>query len=335
MTAQSQTNPKVRCAYDGIVVRRTQICREHLHLVIAARGFPASQPGQFLQLTCAASLSTDPHDEVREWPADGWPQLCSAEVREPAAYLRRPFSIADRWEDAGGVTHLEIISRTVGRGTRWLETVQPHDTLNLTGPLGNGFRLPSAPRPLILIGGGVGIPPLFYLARALHAAGHTDVTFIFGALQADLLPVIRTGTPAADGTPTHCVQLPDAAPYAGIITTDDGSLGYRGRVTDALRTWCADRQPFDAPPLVCACGPDAMLRAVASVTRAHGMDCQLCIERNMGCGLGTCLSCVVRAHDAAASAGWRWQLTCKDGPVFDRDALLDYADPATTVPPKE
>ena len=75
--------------------------------------------------------------------------------------------------------------------------------------------------------------------------------------------------------------------------------------------------------MVFACGPEAMLHAVAARTRALDWDCQLCIETVMGCGLGTCLSCVVRVRDDRRSAGWRWALSCSEGPVFERDTLLD------------
>jgi dihydroorotate dehydrogenase electron transfer subunit len=112
--------------------------------------------------------------------------------------------------------------------------------------------------------------------------------------------------------------------YPLIVTSDDGSLGLRGRVTDGLERW-AGRRGGEAAPLVCACGPTPMLRAVSQLCARLGIEAQLCIETTMACGLGTCLSCVVRVHDAAREAGWRWALSCSEGPVFSRERLLDYA----------
>lgn len=174
------------------------------------------------------------------------------------------------------------------------------------------------------MGGGVGIPPLLYLARRLHELGRPNVTAIFGATTHDLLPVRLIRQPAADGEPTTCVEWPDAVDIPTVITSDDGSVGLRGTVADALRQWQAHHGVEHSPATGCACGPDAMLKAVARLTRELGLDCQLCIERNMSCGMGTCLSCVVRVLDERAHAGWRWALACSDGPVFQRDELLDY-----------
>jgi len=152
------------------------------------------------------------------------------------------------------------------------------------------------------------------------------VTVFFGARSGARLPVELTGTPATEPTPVACALLPGEATYPAVVTTDDGSLGFRGSVTDALRQWAQRRQAAEKGTLVCACGPEAMLREVARITRELGFACQLCIERHMGCGLGTCLSCVVRVRDAGDPRGWRWALACQEGPVFQRDDLLDYAE---------
>jgi len=238
--------------------------------------------------------------------------------------LRRPFSIADRWTASDGGEHVCVISRAVGPGTRWLEGLKPDSVLNITGPLGRGFVIPDGQRPLVLIGGGVGIPPLLYLARRLDELGRRDVTAVLGVMTRDLLPLQVRSAPASDGTPTPCVEFPAAVRVPTAVTSDDGSIGLRGVVTDALWVWDERRGTVGERPLVFACGPEAMLKAVARVTRELVMACQLCIERSMGCGVGTCLSCVVRARDEAHPEAWRWKLTCQDGPVFERDELLDY-----------
>lgn len=322
---ESATQVKRSCATEATLLARTPICHEHLALEFASASFPQSNPGQFLLLLCRAADEAAATEIV--WPAHGFPSLSGKDLCQSAAYLRRPFSIADQWTDEAGVTHLSVISHSVGPGTRWLSRLRPGDHVNVTGPLGRGFHAPSNDVSAILIGGGVGIAPLLYLARWLHEAEHEAVTAIFGARRRELLPLRLLGEPAQDMTPTACVELPGQAPYPAIIASDDGSIGLRGVVTDALRACCA-RSGKRA--VVFACGPDAMLRAVATLTRELGLSCQLCIERNMGCGMGACQSCVVRNRAPGDARGWRWALACQDGPVFQRDELLDY-DPAPSA----
>jgi dihydroorotate dehydrogenase electron transfer subunit len=314
------------CAVDACIASSETICRQHVVLEFTLPTFPSSAPGQFLQLLCRDARDADLG--VQSWPTDGFPSLPAEDLAGGEPFLRRPFSIADHWGGADGLAHLRVISRAVGTGTRWLERLRPGNTLNLTGPLGRGFRIPPAETALLLIGGGVGIPPLLYFARRLHELGRTNVTMLVGATSRALLPLRLTAEPAADATPTVCVELPGEAPFPTIVTTNDGTAGVRGVATDALQAWDARRGDKQQPTLICACGPEAMLRAVARITAQRGWACQLCIERNMGCGLGTCLSCVVRVRDAARETGWRWGLACTDGPVFPRDDLLDYSQDA-------
>ncbi|MBU0637306.1 MAG: dihydroorotate dehydrogenase electron transfer subunit [Planctomycetes bacterium] len=303
------------CAQVSTVVHNSPLCRAHWALEFVLPEFPASHPGQFLQLLCDNTRAAGPAQ-------DRSAQRCHA-GQASGAFLRRPFSIADHWSDEQGRAYLCIVLRAVGKGSRWLAQLAPGDPLNLTGPLGRGFHVPEPEAPCVLVGGGVGIPPLLYLARRLHETGHRDVTLIFGSTTRELLPLRLRGAPTSDGTPRPCLELPGDAHYGTIITTDDGSLGLRGVVTDALGAWHRRRTEGARAPLVFACGPEAMLRAVARQTRELGLSCQLCIERRMGCGLGTCLSCVVRVRDDSHAAGWRWALACNDGPVFERDHLVD------------
>jgi len=313
---------RIECSVGARVVGCTPLCREHVSIEVMLPSFPDSAPGQFLQLLCRDNNEAGP--AIRDWPADGFPSVSGADFSGQGPYLRRPFSIADRWTGSDGSVRLSVISRAVGLGTRWLERLHPGDTLNLTGPLGRGFRLPPHDMPVVMIGGGVGIPPLLYLARRLWERGWQDVTAVFGATTGALLPLTLSAQPATDGAPKCCVVLPADAPFSAVVTTDDGTVGLPGRVTDGLKAWCARRAPADRPALVYACGPERMLKAVAQLTRELSLPCQLCVERNMGCGVGTCLSCVVRRCDARRPEGWSWALACTDGPVFERDELLDY-----------
>lgn len=317
-----------RCVASAQIVRCTPICREHVVIELSLRHFPPSQPGQFLQLLCRHAEDAEP--ALREWVDSAFPTLLDADLRGRQPYLRRPFSIGDRTDTPDGTTHLCVISRSVGPGTRWLEQLQPGDTLSIIGPLGRGFRIPADDVPLILVGGGVGIPPLLYLARRLHELGRRNVTAFIGARTRALLPVPLIVEPARDGAPTACVEFPGGARHGTAITSDDGTVGLHGTATDGLQRWHKRDRGRAVSAVVFACGPDGMLQAVAHVTRDFGLACQLCIETNMGCGLGTCLSCVVRVGDAGQRRGWRWALACTDGPVFARDELLDYGAVAST-----
>lgn len=311
----------------GVSMRVSRIhapCAEHIEFEVCTDEFPSSYAGQFVQIRCADE--TDESAATHEW-AEGarWPVLTSPGDFERTPFLRRPFSIADR-RDEEGRTHLRFLSRTIGVGTEWLARRSVGDTINITGPLGTPFAIPERPRPVVLIGGGVGIPPMLYLARELHARGFPEVTLVLGVMRADLLPVRVLQPPTDDGMPKHCIELPGGATYASIVTSDDGSIGLCGRVTDGLDRWRASRAAAEQEPLVLACGPEPMLKALAAQTRAFGYACQLCIEKLMGCGLATCLSCVVRVFDETRVEGWRWALSCTEGPVFDRDRLVDYSD---------
>lgn len=316
------TNPERVCALPAQVVRVTTLCREHVEIELTHKGFPESHPGQFLELHCAAD---DPVSAcVMDWPVDGFPRLHGLCFADRSAYLNRPFSIADRWTGVDGAPHFTVISRTIGPGTAFLERLRPGDSLGVTGPLGVGFQIPENDVPLFLVGGGVGIPPLLYLARQLHELRHQCVTMGFGVRERDLFPLRLTSTPDSGGLATRCCALPGGADFPSAIATDDGSLGVRGMVTTLVERWSETLAGRTNGALVLACGPQRMLMALADQTRRLGLGAQLCIERNMGCGLGTCLSCVVRVREPAAAQGWRWALSCSEGPVFERDRLIDY-----------
>jgi dihydroorotate dehydrogenase electron transfer subunit len=310
------------------VAENRPLCRDHWCIELVTAGLPASEPGQFVQVDCR-STEQDGAREL-EWTDGTIPALSGRDWRGQQPLLRRPFSIADRWDGPEGISHVVLIVRVVGPATGYLARLRSGASVNLIGPLGRGFRIPSVPIPAVLLGGGVGVPPLLYLARRLAELGWSDVTGIFGAGSADLIPLRLSRLPASDGIPTPCIDWPCKAGFSAIITTDDGSLGLPGRVTDGLVRWHQQRRMGTRQAMVFACGPEAMLKTAAALTRKLGLHCQLCVERLMGCGLGTCLSCVIRRRDPDSATGWRWALTCTEGPVFDRDELVDYASAATS-----
>ena len=320
-----QANPSRVCDLSARVVSNVNSCREHFTLELEIAHFPQSKPGQFVQILCAddADHRGNAHDRDERERV----RLDSREWRDESAFLRRPFSIADRQDDDRGPARILIIHRAIGKGTRWLERLDTGDTVNVTGPLGRGFTMPDPNQRIILIGGGVGIPPLLYLARVLHERGHTKLLAVFGARSRDLFHIERLFEPPRTADPAACLRFPHGRDVPALVTTDDGSLGIHGRVTDALAAWHRGSAEASDNVFVVACGPEPMLQSVARLTRELNMACELCIERMMACGLGTCLACVARVRDPNSAAGWRYALTCMEGPVFERDSVLDFAEP--------
>ncbi len=185
-----------------------------------------------------------------------------------------------------------------------------------------------------LVGGGVGIPPMMYLATARWArrAGKSAVAFI-GCSGRDLLPVtFRAGPDAmesdANGEPVMNVEEFREFGYPAVITTDDGSIGMKGYVTQALRRFFAAQAGANAGRLngtvVCCCGPTPMMKATARVAAEFEVPCQVSLEQPMACGMGTCQSCIIkyRPHGSAEGTDWKYRLTCTDGPVFDSRDIL-------------
>lgn len=302
------------------VVANQFICTDHYRLTLRLNAFPACQPGQFLQLTCRHSESQ--HYEIHElaWePGQKMPSLVNHEMTEPIAFLRRPFSIADRRENSQCVL-IDIIHRVVGRGTTYLSHLREGDSVDLLGPLGNGFQIPADLKLALLVGGGVGIPPMFYMAKTLAARGIQAVAFV-GAQRKDLVPLTfpaHAQSPDERGHPImNASEFADCG-YPTVITTDDGSLGMKGFVTAALDRFIHQSQDLvHSQTVVYVCGPTPMMRATAAVAEKAGIACQVSLEQPMACGMGTCQSCVIRIKQNAAPDGWVYKLTCTDGPVFD------------------
>ncbi len=214
-----------------------------------------------------------------------------------AMLLRRAFSIYDVRPDHGGT--VEFVFAAVGGGTQWLARRRARDTLDITGPLGRPFPIPRDPVNCLLIGGGYGSSPLFSLADRLRARG-CQVDFLLGAASADrvfgALTARRSGRTA-------------------MITTDDGSLGARGIVTDVLSQVIHDART----DVIYACGPMPMLREVASDAGKYDIPVFASVEESMACGIGVCMSCVlpVRGTDGIT----RMVRSCVDGPVFRADQV--------------
>ncbi|MBW1998329.1 MAG: dihydroorotate dehydrogenase electron transfer subunit [Deltaproteobacteria bacterium] len=214
-----------------------------------------------------------------------------------APLLRRPFSIAGIVDDT-----VHLIYRVVGKGTALLAETGEGRKLSVLGPLGKGFFTDMPGHRYLLVAGGIGVAPLYFLSRALEGA---DVEFMMGfRSSAETFvyePLLGSGLKIT-------------------LATDDGSRGYAGPVTGLLE------QYFDAvvdkPVAVFTCGPKPMLRQVARMCMDRRIACQASLETYMGCGLGACLGCAVKTP---AGEQDQYLYACKDGPVFSVE-LIDWND---------
>jgi dihydroorotate dehydrogenase electron transfer subunit len=312
-----------RSQFVGVVKANLPLCRDHYRLTLRLAAFPASSAGQFVQIACRVPGVTYLPSSEFDWEPGASVAVMGDELRGPLSLLRKPFSIAGREDTAEG-TLLHIIHRTVGTGTTWMGSLKPGDEVNLLGPLGNSFPPPPDGKVAILVGGGVGIPPMIYFASRL--VKQKAVAFA-GSLTRDLLPLTVTAD-APDARPDEVAPLYNITEFSqygvpAVICTDDGSFGFRGFVTQALEIYL-DRY-FAADPskaIVYTCGPEAMMRRVADIALARRVQCYVSVERAMACGMGTCQSCVIRVSNPSAERKWSYKLACTDGPIFDASALV-------------
>ena len=236
-------------------------------------------------------------------------------------FLSRPISIYS-FSRGKNFCLIELLYRIVGKGTQILAGLIEGSQVEINGPLGNGFVIRPGKPMAVMVGGGVGIPPMLYLAKALNEANKAAVAFC-GARSGGVLPltVLPGREPAADGRPTPCIREFIPSCTDAVVATDDGTLGFRGLVSEAFTAWLKthDFAPIDLT--VYCCGPEPMERAVADICMMREIECQLALERHMACGMGTCQSCVVKVR-ADNPQGWVYKLCCTDGPVFDAREVL-------------
>lgn len=291
------------------------LCREHFVISLTLPSFRSAKPGQFVHLGVDGEENTDVATTTASCTR---PNTSPSGQGCAAPFLRRAFSMAGL-RRVGEDVEIDVLYRTVGVGTHWLAALQPDDAVSVMGPLGNGFAEPDPKSRVLLVAGGVGLPPLLWLAESvLHHGGWA--LGVSGAVSADLVAVpkaqyvatINDLRIAVEGSSSHHDSSP---PW--LIATDDGTHGFHGNAVDALRA-VYDR--FGSSLLgwtVCTCGPEAMMRAVSEFCVERSIPCFACLERAMSCGTGTCQSCVVALDDDQDSQGWSYHLCCTDGPVFD------------------
>jgi dihydroorotate dehydrogenase electron transfer subunit len=210
--------------------------------------------------------------------------------------LRRPFSIfnADK-------THIAIFFQRVGIGTRLLSELEPEDVLDIIGPLGKGFTIEEGNRgkSVALVGGGRGIAPLFFLAQRLRAQGIESKFYYGGKSLADLPLKTRI----------------DKNTFAVSCSTEDGSYGHKGLITEVFESELEALQPV----VIYACGPDAMLQRLDHTARERNIPAELSLESLMGCGFGACWGCVKKIKKEGEAS---WTKICEEGPVLASDKIV-------------
>jgi dihydroorotate dehydrogenase electron transfer subunit len=307
--------------FEGVVSENISLCREHFRLTLCCD--PTLTPrideaaaGQFVHLAPSRS-EFDETDGVIGTSAS------------PVPLLRRAFSIAGRKASPDGGRQIDVIYRVVGTATRWMAGLHQGDAVSVMGPLGNVFPIHDDIPRAWLVGGGVGLPPMLWLAEALQDAGRETLAII-GARSADLLALTiddRDSVPSDTRVASSAAVEFAECGATSILCTDDGSLGFHGFTPTAMtQHWkYADVAPEEV--VVYTCGPELMMRSVAEFCLEHGIRCYVCMERAMACGAGTCQSCVVSVRDEHAVDAWRYALCCDDGPVFEASRVL-WDDPS-------
>lgn len=211
-------------------------------------------------------------------------QFVSVYSKDGANLLPRPISLCEIDKGEGTI---RLVYRVVGKGTKEFSRLAAGDTIDVMGPLGNGFTLKD--KTAILIGGGIGIPPMVELAKELNCEknivlGFRDETFL----------------------------LEDLEPRGEVyIASEDGKTGVKGNVLDAIKQYKIKAD------IIYACGPTPMLRAIKEYAFEHNMEAQLSLEEKMACGIGACLACVCQSTDVDSHSHVKNKRICKDGPVFD------------------
>lgn len=264
------------------LVLRQQVFLKDKHLLlelIVPQSFKAARPGQFLHIRIG--------------------DFCDP-------LLRRPLSIHDVEEDGPKKQWVcRIAYEIVGKGTMLLAEKKPLASIDALGPLGNGFDLKKLKQDeqVYLVAGGMGIAPLFFLARKIKEAQNQGsknrILVLIGGRDKD--HVLREKEFKDLGCEVR-------------VATDDGSKGFKGKVTELLEEVLREREVHE-PGALFACGPKPMLAVVAGIAQRAGLPAQVSLEEFMGCGLGACLGCVIRTTSG-------FKRICHDGPVFDAQEII-------------
>ncbi len=250
---------------------------EHYHsqTIVAPEIGEVVKPGQFVNIRCGENQSN---------------------------ILRRPFSVYRVHKRGGWASTIEVVFDIRGPGTHFLSTMRGHSSVDLIGPMGRGFALPRRRAHCLLVGGGIGATPLFFLADELRNDGHR-VDVILGARNSGLL--------------LNAIEARRLASVC-VTTTEDGSHGETGRVTDVLE----ETVERCGTEVIYACGPHPMLAALSSFCIEKRIPIQVAVEELMACGYGVCMTCVMPMHrkpkkDEPLEDSIVYARSCTEGPVFN------------------
>ena len=217
-------------------------------------------------------------------------QFISLYCHDGSRILPRPISICEIDKENGS---LRIVYRVAGKGTDEFSTYVKGDKIEILGPLGNGFTL-QADKSAMLMAGGIGIPPMVQTAKQLKADGCTDINIVIGYRNAENFLV------------------EELSKYGKVfIATEDGSVGTKGNVMDAIK------ENDIKADVIYACGPTPMLRAIKTYAIETGTEAWISMEEKMACGIGACLACVCKSKDVDHHTHVNNKRVCKDGPVFN------------------
>jgi dihydroorotate dehydrogenase electron transfer subunit len=265
----------------GRIIFNREIAKGHFlmslkvsgHFSSAEAPFRGVTPGQFVMLRVKG----------REFP-----------------FLGRPMSIYRLHGNTGDLT-MELLYRVVGKGTSAISRLKPDDEIDILGPLGRGFDIFPHCKRVVMVAGGIGIAPLSFLGHSYGADTINkppQIICYVGAQRADLLVGL-------DGIGEICSDIR--------ISTDDGSRGYRGLVTELFEQDMPSYNGGDS--VIYSCGPFPMIKRLAEILRNRAVPCQVSVEERMACGVGACLGCAI-----SVKSGYR--KVCSDGPVFDIDEFI-------------
>ncbi|HUH64860.1 MAG TPA: dihydroorotate dehydrogenase electron transfer subunit [Syntrophales bacterium] len=257
---------------NGRIIENTEMGADHFLLRMAVPGsFGTPMPGQFVMVRETGRI--DP-------------------------LLGRPFGVY-RFERENGEATVEILYKTVGKGTRLFANLKKSDSIDIYGPFGRPFDVDGNAGTVVLLCGGIGVAPITCLAARYRNQAHgkdARIVCYYGARS-------RAHLIGVDRIEKVCDEM--------ILSTDDGSAGFRGEITERF---AKDASSYDAGSRIYACGPRAMLRQLSGILLGREIPCQVLMEERMACGVGACLGCTVLLKDACGKGRAR---VCVDGPVFE------------------
>jgi dihydroorotate dehydrogenase electron transfer subunit len=216
--------------------------------------------------------------------------------------LKRPFSV-HRWLDG----NFQLLYRVVGKGTTLLSNKKPGDLLDIIGPLGNAFPLKKSQKNTLMVAGGLGIAPIFALAEKLIPAPPSSVRTRKSEGRKINRPLFFYG--ARTREELLCINALKSLGIDPIISTDDGSAGYKGNIITVLKRHLSRQGSRIRDHVLFSCGPEPMLKSLSRLVEKYNLKGFIALEQNMACGLGTCLGCTVNTTGG-------YKRVCKEGPVF-------------------